>query len=64
MPIIAPTNAIRIRHPFYGPGWFHHLLETPGHARAQFDIDDGVERRVLVRDLAPERVAHPQEAKS
>lgn len=53
MPTATPTNAIRIRHPFYGPGFFQHLLPEAGHARALFDIDDGVERRVLVRDLVP-----------
>lgn len=50
-------DAIRIVHPLYGPGFFHRLLPEPGHARAQFDgTTDFVsgERRVLIRDLAPE----------
>lgn len=51
----SPAATIRVAHPIYGPGWFHHLLPEPGHARVQFDIDGSIKRRVLVRDLAPER---------
>lgn len=50
-------DATRIRHNLYGPGTFVRLLETPGHARVAFDIDDGIERRVLTRDLTPEPLA-------
>lgn len=49
------TRTFRVVHAIYGSGWFSHVLETPGHARVQFDIDGDIERRVLVRDLAPER---------
>lgn len=51
------TDAIRIRHSLYGPGFFLRLLPEPGHARVAFDIDGDVERRVLVRDLVPETLA-------
>lgn len=53
------ATAIRIVHAnrliSYGPGWFQRLIAPAGHARVRFDIDGGVERRVLVRDLEPER---------
>jgi hypothetical protein len=50
------TNAVlRVRHARYGRGWWQRLLE-PGHVSITFDCDNGVERRVLIRDLAPETV--------
>lgn len=47
-------DATRITHRLYGPGFFQRLLPEPGHALVQCDIDGGIERRVLVRDLVPE----------
>jgi len=48
-------DAIRIVHAnrlvSYGPCVVQHLLPEPGHARVQFDIDAGVERRLLAAGL-------------
>jgi len=42
------ATALRSRYPLYGPGVFDRQLPEPGHARVQFDIDDGERRRLLV----------------
>jgi hypothetical protein len=57
MDSLAP---VRVVHRVYGPGILQRLLAPKGHARAQFDIDDGVARRVLLGDLAPERAEDPE----
>jgi len=62
MPNITPTIAIRIRHPVYGAGTFHHLLTEPGQCRATFDGTDRFaagQRRVLTRDLTAVPVEEP-----
>jgi hypothetical protein len=59
---IAPTVAVV--HRIYGPGEFLRMLAPKGHARCRFDIDDGVERRVLVRDLAPVRAGESEQVTS
>jgi hypothetical protein len=53
------ATALRVRHRLYGAGWWQSLRE-PGHACVAFDgtADYAAgERRVLVRDLEPERAA-------
>ena len=48
------ARVLRVVHARYGTGWWQRLLD-PGQCLVSFDADNGIERRVLVRDLGPER---------